>query len=642
MKKSLLYCGIALSMFFSACDMFEASGGKVAPITQREIPIKTFSFAKSEPVVVNLDKSDIEYFKILDDYDGKYFSKKEKMIFFNKAIEHPLKDIYLVKLYVVDKKENDFYLLLKIKVGQSENAFIKDSDNDYIPDNIEKLLNMDKDNPDQNNNGIKDGLENDPFFEKEWYIYSQGIVMNPSQVAPIKGNDLHLLPVYSKYMGYNKGNPIIIQIVDSGIESTHEDLAPNFDMIHSLDGASQGDPIPGGVFRGHGTMLAGIAAARAFNGKGVRGVAPFAQIAGSNWLAKQSLDGLEAAWYSGNDANAIAVSNNSWGRYFTVDTIYEDILEAATSELRDGKGRVFVFASGNARSLHADSNIQYMINNRFGIVVGALDYTNKVASYSTPGANIWISAYGGSKSVDTGPTIATTYLSGESKKTWEEDEKKNYTYAMAGSSAAAPMVSGAIALILEACPNLTYRDVKYVLAKSAIYVDKENPSWVENGSGLHFSRDYGFGLINTKGAIDFCQNNYHNLPPQTSTQNSLEDINATITDKKSIAIEIEKNMKVEWVEATVDINSTNASNLDIYLTSPAGTKVKLVQSGTKVGEGFIPVANWMDGGFRFSTGAMLDEESSGSWEIEVVKTDSETNATLKSVALKIYGYERGK
>ena len=496
---------------------------------------------------------------------------------------------------------------------------------------------MDSNSSDENQNGILDGLEGDPLFNKEWYIHADGTPMNPSEIPSIIGNDLDLLDVYKEYMGYNNGKPIILQIVDSGVDSHHEDLIANFDINRSLNGAEQGDPIPGGFYLPHGTMLAGIAAARAFNNKGVRGVAPFAKIAGSNWLVQQSLDGLEAAWYSSYGANEIAVTNNSWGTYYTIDTFYEAIMEEGVKTLRNGKGRIYVFASGNAREDNADANIQYVINNRFALVVSALDHNNKAPEYSTPGANVWIAAYGGASDVDEGPTIATTYPSGSATETWDEDTQKNYTYAMAGTSAAAPMVTGAVALLLEACPNLGWRDVKYVLAKSAKKVDSENSRWITNSVGYHFNRNYGFGLINLKGAIELCKNGYSNLPEQKSVEATTTN-NIKIEKSTSVEVVIPDDIKAEWVEATIDIDSQNASDLDIYLTSPSGTKVQLIQSGTIVDQYHIPDPNWMSGGFRFSTGAFLDEMTAGKWRVTIVNS-KEKEANLKSVNITIYGYE---
>ena len=648
------YLPLLISSIFiiNGCDYFESSRDTVANnynyeesyiIKELKVP------QKSSNIIYKLDLKN-PYIELLDGLDSDKFTvlngaiKLNIVPDYNNPQDYNKDNIYEVKVYVVDENNNDSVILLKIEITQDESSsggennvtISADSDHDYIPDAVEKYLGKNPYNSDENGNGILDGLEGDTLFDKQWYIKALGTATNPSEVASIVGNDLGLQDVYSKYMGYNGGNPVILQIVDSGVDIKHEDLKDNIDTARSLNGAEVGEPTPGGVFKPHGTMLAGIAAARAFNNKGMRGVAPFAKIAGSNWLVDQSLDGLEAAWYSGAGANEIAVTNNSWGTYYTIDTFYEDIMAQGAKDLRDGKGRVYVFASGNARVFNADANIQYVINNRYALVVSALEYDNKVASYSTPGANVWISAYGGSVSYDEGPTIATTYLSGESTKTWAEDSAGNYTYAMAGSSAAAPMVTGSVALLLEACPNLGWRDVKYILAKSAKQVDSQNPTWITNAVGMHFSRDYGFGLVDTKAAIAICKSGYNNL----STDKWASAVLTTDSDigaKKDVTIAIQKDMKIEWVEVTVDIDTQSASDLDIFLTSPSGTKVQLVKSGTQVGTNLIPNSDWMKGGFRFSTGAFLDESSIGDWIVEIVnrKTDS---AILKKVTIKIYGH----
>ena len=649
-----LYLFFFLVLFISGCDNSDASHHDAKENRVRRhktsYSVKKVKVLDGSSKIVykpNLKKANIA---LIDGLDS------DKFIVYNGSIKLKIvpnyynpqdsnrDNTYEVKTSIQDNNNSNAIVLLKVEVVTDNNTTIDernnivniDSDNDYIPDDIEEYLGKDPHNSDENNNGVLDGLEGDKLFNKQWYINSLGEVTNPSEVASIEGNDLNLLDVNSKYMGYNGGDPIILQIVDSGIDVNHIDLKQNIDSAHSLNGAKIGVPTPSGLFKSHGTMIAGIAAARAFNSRGIRGVAPFAKIAGSNWLANQSLDALVAAWYSGEGANEIAVTNNSWGRYYSTDTFYEDILERGSNELRDGKGRVYVFASGNARAYNDDANLQYMINNRFALVVSALEYNNKVASYSTPGANVWISAYGGSAGYTKGPTIATTYLSGESTKTWAEDSKKDYTYAMAGTSAAAPMVTGSVALLLEACPNLGWRDVKYILAKSAKQVDIDNSSWVTNAAGMHFSRDYGFGLVDTKAAIAMCKAGYKNLTTQKEASNELV-VDSDIGAKKDVDVSIQKDIKVEWVETTVDVDTKSASDLDIFLTSPSGTRVQIIKSGAKIGESLIPNSDWMKGGFRFSTGAFLDEDSIGDWRVEIVNTKTD-RAILKKVAVKIYGH----
>ncbi len=693
--KILSLFALVSMLFFSGCDIFETKDTKRAKVTNFEDNItynKQVSLDDTNLTAPIDVKDGLSYLQILKSNDSNYFMLAGTKIKLNieaiKSIDQNGTDRFTVKLYGINSDKSDFIMLLQVAINDNNNSDsnnsgeednnssddndsdidnnndnnnsnsggidnnnsgsdnnssennntppLSDGDNDNIPDNIEALLGMDSNNSDENSNGVIDGLEGDPFFSKEWYIHANGTPMNPSEIGSIVGNDLHLLDVYKKYMGYNNGNPIILQIVDSGVDIKHEDLKANIDINRSLNGDKQGDPVPGGYYLPHGTMLAGIAAARGLNNIGVRGVAPFAKIAGSNWLVQQSLDGLDAAWLSGNGANEIAVTNNSWGTYYTIDTFYEEIMEEGTKTLRNGKGRVYIFASGNARADNADANIQYVINNRFALVVSALDYQNKSPEYSTPGANVWIAAYGGASDVNSGPTIATTYLSGKSVNTWDEDSKKDYTYAMAGTSAAAPMVTGAVALLLEACPNLGWRDVKYILAKTAKKIDSENDRWITNTEGYHFNRNYGFGLIDTKKAIDMCQNGYSNLPAQKSieaTFNAYINLNSTT----KVELDVPHDIKAEWVETTVDIDTQNASDIDIYLTSPGGTKVQLIKSGTKVDQYHIPNGDWMNGGFRFSTGAFLDETTAGKWTV-TIENSKQINAQLKSVNIKIYGY----
>jgi len=185
-------------------------------------------------------------------------------------------------------------------------------------------------------------------------------------------------------------------------------------------------------------------------------------------------------------------------------------------------------------------------------------------------------------------------------------------------------------------PNLRWRDVKYILAKTAKKVDSDNPSWVTNSADLSFSRDYGFGLVDTQKAIEYCQNDYHNINVYKWASIRLET-NASIGSNKIVRLNLNKDEKIDWVETTIDIDSDGASDLDIYLTSPSGTKVLLVKHGTRFGPSFIPVQNWMRGGFRFSTGAFLDENSKGSWSVEVVNNGDES-ATLKKIELKVHGH----
>lgn len=527
-----------------------------------------------------------------------------------------------------------------------------DTDNDFIPNVIEQNLGMNPYDSDENNNNILDGLDShgqngDKFFDMQWYIYSQNHTTHSGTKVSINGNDLDLFNIYSRYMGYNNGNNIIIQVVDTGVDPTHLDLVENLDKYRSYSGDSSGSiKMP---FDPHGTKVAGIIGARAFNGEGVRGIIPFAKIASSNWLLKKKYYQLDKSWLSGVGANEISISNNSWGSDFDTDTILEEYMEEGSKRLRDYKGRIYVFASGNSRKEHIDANLQYVANSRFPIITASINLGNKITSYSTPGVNLLVSAYGGEDFTIT-PTIATTTISSTSvnsgnkktQTTWSDDFDQDYTYDFSGTSAAAPMVSASIGLVLEACPNLTWRDVRYLLANNAKQIDSSNKSWIKNYAGLKHSKDYGFGLINPQGMIDECSHGYRVLSRERNLQKVI-NTNINIPDNKNpigVNINITNQATIEWIEVTITSDHVFASDLKIVLISPSGTKSTLIDVNPISGKSsyYSTTSDWMKNGFRFSTALMMGESSRGIWRVEVSDESRDDKGILNGVMLNIYGH----
>jgi len=537
-------------------------------------------------------------------------------------------------------------------IDPTSSSAIVDSDNDFIPDSIESYIGLDIDNSDVNNNGILDGLDTegmygDKFFDEQWYIYSQSKITNSSGISSIRGNDLELLNIYKKYMGLNRGDNIIIQVVDEGIYARHEDLTDNIDRKRSYDGLESDAISMPRSDQEHGTKVAGVIAARAFNGKGVRGIIPFAKIASSNWLLYGSYDILDRVWYSGYGSNEIAISNNSWGFDFNTDTIFEEYMKKGSSELRDGKGRLYIFPSGNQRVDNGNANLQYLLNNRFAIVVSSINYNNRVSSYSSKGANILTCAYSG-ESKDRTPTIGTTTIphtssnSGDNQTTWYDDISRSYTYDFDGTSAAVPMVSASLGLVLEACPSLTWRDIRYLIATTSKQIDKNNDSWITNSVGLTHSNDYGFGLINPSKMIEKCQDDYQSLPKLKTTKIN-KNIFIPISDDNLVNkfdINIIQDITIEWVELSIDIDHQYASDIKIDLISPSGTRSNLIDINDISGNSYknSTTANWMNGGFRFSTASMIEESSRGLWKVEVYDTTTGDVGNIKSAQLNIYGH----
>lgn len=533
---------------------------------------------------------------------------------------------------------------------------LSDSDADFLPDNIEIWLGSDPNNADENFNGIVDGLDGDPLFELQWHLLSTGSILNNTKgIATIAGHDLNILGMYKSVVGYDaKGYSSIIQVVDTGVESSHEDL--DLDLERSFNAISkQNDPTAiskvskydkvSPLLIGHGTAVAGIAGAKANNNKGLRGVVPHAKIAGSNWLEEQSLYELERAWYSGVGANEILVSNNSWGGYFIDDTTYEEIMELASKELRDHKGRIFTFAAGNEREEFGNSNLSYVANNRFAIAVASLNHQDKYSFYSSPGSNIMVSAYGGERYYEA-PTIATTLLMGQSyyenelgsnvgALTSELDTNRNYTIAMNGTSAATPMVTGVIALTLQACPDLSYRDVRWILAHTALKIDANDSSWIQNSSGLWHSINYGFGKVNGVAMVEMCRSKYFELLPQEKyTFVTKENLSLSIPDNNTsieYTFEVTEDIFIEWLGLHFQSDHPYSGDLNIELFSPSGTATKIITPNEIRFDGYAK-------GFRFGSVAFMGEHSVGKWKVVIRDEHAKDQGTLKGLKLEIYGH----
>lgn len=535
------------------------------------------------------------------------------------------------------------------------NPLKSDTDNDYFPDGVEVENGTDPLDSDENHNGIADGLDGDPLLKYEWYLKSLGNdVANTASVSTIVGNDLGIYDIYHWVTGEVNGTNIVVQVVDSGVQLIHEDLDVDKSLSYNAVNHSD-DPSPTKALSddpyspldiGHGTAVAGIIAGVANNGVGIRGVIPHGRIAGSNFLEDGTTEELEKTWYSLVNSDAILVSNNSWGASFLQDETYETILKLASTKLRGGKGRVFTFAAGNFRKDYGNADLSYLSNNPYAITVASLNHKDTYSQYSSPGSNILVSAYGGEYYYEA-PTIMTTLLMGKSYYkseligtkgaiTVDEDANRNYTYAMNGTSAATPMVSGIIALTLQACPDLTYRDIRWLIANTATKVDVNDTTWVKNSAGLWHSIDYGYGKINGRKMIEMCRSKYFEpLKPLESYSVEAPNINIPIPDNNrtvSYDINFPHDMKIEWVGLTVTTDHPFAGDLEIYLISPQGTKTTIM---TLTETHF---AAYKDG-FRFSSVAFIDENAKGVWRVEIVDRLKKDSGTLNSLKLEIQGHK---
>ena len=327
------------------------------------------------------------------------------------------------------------------------------------------------------------------------------------------------------------------------------------------------------------------------------------------------MDVVNASW-----GYSAAYSDNFSSSYFSgsKSAIINDV-----STGRGGLGIDIVFSAGNGRSSGDNVNYHNFQNDPFVITVAATDTYGHVAAYSTPGAALLVSAAGGALTDDRLGTAG--YTSGD-------------YIAISGTSYSAPAVSGIIALMLQANPNLGFRDVEQILAYSAKNTDPTNASWHTdgahdwNGGGLHFSQDYGFGMVDATAAVRLAESwQYQSTYANMSTESASHGDNLAITDGGSVQSQITFGSSLDVEKMVIDLNIThpNVSDLTVTLTSPDGTSAVLASHP----------ASGTGGGIVFETSAnnFWGEDAKGTWTLTVTDSVAGNVGTLNGWTLTALG-----
>jgi subtilisin family serine protease len=546
-------------------------------------------------------------------------------------------------------------------------------------------------------------LNGDPLRKYAWHIENTG-QKTFATFGVDSGYDLNVSAVFEKQI---TGNGVKIAISDSGVEINHDDLHSNaLDGQHrdySLSSPYVGDPVP---TSSHGTAVTGIINAVGWNNMGSIGVAPGAKFAGF-----QFLDSLQStALLIDQATGSFDIFNYSYG-----DAIYQDTLSDTDylDHLRYQtitSNKVYVKAAGNEFLLGEGStcgphnaNFPFENESPFVIVVGAVsgastnpgNDTAIKSTYSNPGSNIWISAPGGEYGRDD-PAILTTDLptcfKGYSKATsglynaFEYGHALNtqchYTSTMNGTSSAAPMVTGVIALLREANPSLKMRDIKHILANTSQkinpnhednYFGKLHPShaisgctsvtlvnheyeqgWVTNTAGYSFNNYYGFGMVDADAAVTMAQSYSSTLGTQVEQNPNFsigkfkKSLNQAIPDNSylgttdTITISAGDALKVESVQIKVKVSHAQSGEIGIELTSPGTTKSILMN----IHNSFLLLDSDNDGNIDgdsnlnivLTSNAFYGEDSEGAWTIKVIDGKSGTTGSLTEWSINVLGH----
>ncbi|XP_069818550.1 proprotein convertase subtilisin/kexin type 4 isoform X2 [Dendropsophus ebraccatus] len=207
-----------------------------------------------------------------------------------------------------------------------------------------------------------------------------------------------------------------------------------------------------------------------------------------------------------------------------------------------------------------------------------------------------------------------------------------------GTSASAPLAAGIIALALEANPALTWRDVQHIVVRASSSAHLKADDWVINGAGREVSHHFGYGLLDAGKLVDLALK-WETTRPQRMCLVKI----VTSPQKVSSHLVVSHNisscsgrpnyiLSLEHVQVQLSLSYTRRGDLEIYLTSPMGTRSVLVAL-RPYDTSSAGYKNW-----SFMSTHTWDENPQGTWTLELVnKGDYRNTGFLHSFVLILYG-----
>jgi len=276
---------------------------------------------------------------------------------------------------------------------------------------------------------------NDPSYGSQWHL---PMIQTPAAWSTTSGTP-----------------NVTIAIIDTGVDPIHPDLqsklVPGWNFYDNNADSSD-------VY-GHGTAVAGTAAASSNNGLGVASVAWGCQIMPIRISDPSGFGSLSAM------ANALTWAADHGARVANISyQVTESSTVQSAAQYFQSKGGVVTIAAGNDASFATASDNPYVLT------VGATTSADALAAFSTRGNNLDIAA--------PGLSIQTTSR-GSGYSSWS------------GTSFSAPIAAGVAALVISANPVLRGAQVQNVLKQSAD--DLGSTGW---------DSSYGWGRLNAARAVD--------------------------------------------------------------------------------------------------------------------------------------------
>ena len=358
--------------------------------------------------------------------------------------------------------------------------------------------------------------------------------------------------------------------------------------------------------RQHGTRCAGQIVGSPGGQCGV-GVAPqvhlvSVRLLGGLMTARMEADAIA---YSARHADIV---NCSWGPLDdgkTLEGPHSSVIEAFLEGLangRNGLGALFVMASGNGGRLGDDCNADGYAAAPWAISIGAITHDHQVPPYQEHCAPMLAVAHGSGsgRSIWTTNTLRKNSSNKIQIDSFGGEDDSVCTEGHGGTSAAAPLVSAALALGMEARPELTWHDWHHILVRSVRSVG--------TGDDGKFSPWHGFGILDVERMVQVALNwtpvgnpRIMRSAPSKSNLIYLDSLHGLLVDRAMVRLSLDYKGK--------------RGDLEVFLTSPSGRRSQLLTKR--------PLDTSTEG-FRqwpMSISAFWDEPSGGQWIIDFNNKD---------------------
>jgi kexin len=298
----------------------------------------------------------------------------------------------------------------------------------------------------------------------------------------------------------------------------------------------------------------------------------------------------------------------------------------AVQKGRGGKGSVYVFAAGNGAASDDNCNFDGYTNSIYSITVGAIDMNNQHPYYSEACS----------------AQLVVTYSSGGGDAIHTTDVGANKcTSQHGGTSAAGPIGVGVFALVLQARPELTWRDVQWLAVMTSVPFDTPS-DWTKTALDRMYSHQFGYGKLDAYAIVEKAKD-WELVKPQAWFYSPWMHVRKEIPEGNqglASVFEVTDDMlkkanfeRVEHITLTMNVDHQRRGDLSVELRSPAGM-VSHLSTARRDDEAPYGYIDW-----TFMSVAHWGESGIGNWTVIVkdVKAGNLKKGVFTDWKLRLWG-----